>query len=364
MALSVKEKIKSVFQNEAQRSSQVVKGRKLNFKVLSIYDSLLEQSNEFEAIYLNLSNSRFLTSKYSKKALIGLIRFSFLCQPVNDEVSSTIFNLRWQMSQDDSRYSSFENCVDIFNYALDQLNSFLDNLDDESAEDLGHLFMYLDNPSCPNDVPFDYVSMSVEKIHEISNIAFYSPPEYLEVLKLRVAFKTMLKDVIPKKILGKIDVCSYKTERAQTGLFKTNREYRWETVSGSPQGASKKMCWDIEVKLMKQICEMENFPQTVEFLEDLGELERGSTLCPVMLEKLDFNDLIEEGNNTTHGESAMQLGHLKPKSNTLGAHNRDNVSWISKEGNRIQGNNSIKETHDKIIDLSSRIIERRDDEAA
>lgn len=359
MRISASQEIKSAFVEEVQRSSETINGRKISFSVANIYDSLIESNQEFKSIYLNLSNVRFLTSKYAKKTLLGLIRFSFLCQPVNDDVTTTIINLRWEMPESDSRYSSYENCIEIFNHTLVQIVDFLDNIDEGSAEDLANYFLYLDNPSCPYDIPFDYISMSVDQLHAVGNITFYSPPDYIKILKARVLFKNILKDIIPKKILGKIDVCSYKTERAQTGRFKTNREYRWETVKDSPQGASKKSCWEIEVKLMKQICEMENFPNNIEFPEGIATIERNSTLCPVMLEKLNFNDLIEEGNNTTHGESAMQLGHLQPKSNTSGAHNKDNVSWISKEGNRIQGNNSIDETHDKIIDLSSRIVERR-----
>ena len=356
MRLSASRDIQSVFTDEMTRSSETVNGRKLSFSITNIYDSLVENDDEFKDIFLRLSNFEFLTLKYIKKTLQGLIRFSFLCQPVNDEITTTTINLRWVMKEDDSRYSSFGNCIQVFNHALNCINNFLDSV---GAEDLQNYFLYLDNPSCPYDIPFDYASMEAEKIHRVENIVFYHPPDFIEILKVRVAYKKTLKDIVPKNILDKIDVCSYKTERSQTGDFKTNREYRWETMRCSPQGASKKSCWEIEVKLMKQICEMKNFPENVELPNNIDRINRNITLCPVMLEKLDYNDLLEEGNNTIHGESTMQLGHLKPKSNSLGTHNKDNISWISKEGNRIQGNNSIDEIHEKIISLSDRIIEQR-----
>ena len=354
MGLSVSRNIQSIFISEMTRSSETVNGRKLSFSMANIYDDLVENNNEFEDICLNLSG--FLNSKYVKKTLQGLIRFAFLCQPVNDEITTTTINLRWIMAEDDSRYSSFDNCIQVFNHTLGCINNFLNNV---SSENLEYYSLYLDNPSCPYDIPFDYVSIEVEKIHRVENIIFYSPSDFIKILKARIAYKKILNDIIPKKILGKIDVCSYKTERSQTGDFKTNREYRWETVRCSPQGASKKFCWEIEVKLMNQICEMKNFPDNVKLPDNINEIERNTTLCPVMLEKLDYNDLLEDGNNTTHGESTMQLGHLEPKSNSLGAHNKNNISWISKEGNRIQGNNSIDEIHEKIISLSKRITEQR-----
>ena len=75
-----------------------------------------------------------------------------------------------------------------------------------------------------------------------------------------------------------------------------------------------------------------------------------------MLKPLNFNDLTEEDQNTVHGESKMQLGHLDPKSSKIGNHTENNISWISKEGNRIQGNHSVKEIHREIISLSQRIL--------
>lgn len=339
--------IKNSLEHEHERSSHTQNGRKISFSVPKVYESLLEDSDVGAKIS---SVSEKIGGRGAKQIFQGLLRFSFLCQPVNESVTTTIFKLRWLMNGSDSRFAEYDSCVEIFDKIYDQIVSDLNN----GEKEIKLIQYYLDNPSCPYDVPVDYSDLSLDAIHKPENVTLLHVNHIISTFEKRVKLREILSPILPKKILEKVNVSSYKTERSLTGAFKSNREYRWEVVAMSPQGATKAGCWDVEIKLLEQILAMENCP-VEELPEELRYLEESKTLCPVMLSPLDFNDLVEEGNSATHGESNLQLGHLNPKSVNLGAHNKDNISWISKEGNRIQGNNSIEDIHQIIIDLSGRI---------
>ncbi len=58
------------------------------------------------------------------------------------------------------------------------------------------------------------------------------------------------------------------------------------------------------------------------------------------MEKMYFNELKQELENPTHGESKFQVGHMNPlKANTLdifSGHTAENISWISAEEMRYR----------------------------
>lgn len=340
---------------EKLRSSQIKNDRKISFKVNNVLNELLEKEPSIKEINKELEGileSKKKDKKISKNILLGLVRFIFLCQPVNESVTSTIFSFRWDMLNSDSRYASLDSCIDIFNQFTKKIIDFLDSSNDEDIESF---IAYINFPSCPYDIPLDYITLATTPIHRNDNIILYSPDDFGTIFKKRKLLIELLSSIeLPSKIFEKIDVSAYKTERSLTGDFKTNREYRWETISNSDQGATKKNCWMVEIKLMEQICCMEGFPRE-KIPSDLNDLKEFTTVCPVMLLPIQYDDLIKEGKNSTHGESLIQLGHINPKSNHLGAHNKDNISWISNEGNRIQGNSSIEEIHKKITELVNRL---------
>lgn len=68
--------------------------------------------------------------------------------------------------------------------------------------------------------------------------------------------------------------------------------------------------------------------------------------CPVTLEPLSFLLFRTALLNPQHGKSDFQVGHLNPlkldqPGNDSAGHSADNVSWISADGNRIQGSLSL-----------------------
>lgn len=61
--------------------------------------------------------------------------------------------------------------------------------------------------------------------------------------------------------------------------------------------------------------------------------------------------------NPTHGNSNFQVGHLNPlklddPNSLIFGHTPENISWISKDGNRIQGDMSLKETRNLLIRIT------------
>jgi hypothetical protein len=70
------------------------------------------------------------------------------------------------------------------------------------------------------------------------------------------------------------------------------------------------------------------------------------------MEPLSFGDFEREVQDPQHGKAAFQVGHLNPlkavNDDPYSGHTAQNISWISSNGNRIQGSSSLKETRDLI----------------
>jgi hypothetical protein len=104
----------------------------------------------------------------------------------------------------------------------------------------------------------------------------------------------------------------------------------------------------IEYALVTQVCAFDGFP-----LASLGQLQEDNilpqnlptALCPITGDALSYEAFRNELLNPTHGKSDFQVGHLNPLKlgNEGGAvgHTSDNISWISSDGNRIQGSLSL-----------------------
>jgi hypothetical protein len=68
-----------------------------------------------------------------------------------------------------------------------------------------------------------------------------------------------------------------------------------------------------------------------------------------------FELLAQEVADPTHGKSAYQVGHLNPLKAGERAefrHTRANISWITEDGNRIQGSLTLKETRELLLRIS------------
>jgi len=149
-------------------------------------------------------------------------------------------------------------------------------------------------------------------------------------------------------------VKSYLTDRALTGDFKTNREKRWESHPKSPQFAVRRDCLMVELTLLDQLVGFRGFPDAlIEVLVAQGVLPKRPPLsrCPVTLDPMDFDLLAESVENPKHGKSAYQVGHLNPLKagdSPEFRHAATNISWISEDGNRIQGHLPLQATRDLI----------------
>ena len=261
MALSNNKTLSFIFSKESSRSAKVLSDRKIAYSITKVYNELLSKDQNFQLIFKELSTilqAQGMSVKTAKKILLGLIRFAFLCQPVNEPVTTTIVQHRWDMDSSDSRFSSLDNCITIFNHFYFKIKAMISH---KTNRELSSLVLYTNKSPYPYGIPLDYKSLKRGKIHTLENIILYKAEVYENLWKKRLLLHNAVDPLLPKKIKDKILVCSYKTERRLTGNFKSNREYRWETVARSPQGANKKSCWKVEIKLLEQILRMEKFPK-------------------------------------------------------------------------------------------------------
>lgn len=150
---------------------------------------------------------------------------------------------------------------------------------------------------------------------------------------------------------GKIEVKTYLTDRVLTGAHKTNREKRWETHPDSVHYALRRDALEIEYVLVEQLCHFEGFPRGIrENLkkQNLVDLSDEPFRCPVTLEPQSFKEFEDALLNPVAGKSSFQVGHLNPlkavNEDPRCGHTAENISWVSADGNRIQGSLSLEDT--------------------
>ena len=96
-------------------------------------------------------------------------------------------------------------------------------------------------------------------------------------------------------------------------------------------------------------------PALVKMLQDRGYLPDSFPIatCPITGERLDYDKFVNDVLHPSHGRSAFQVGHLNPlKTVSTGeswGHTASNISWISDDGNRIQGSLSMAEVDELLI---------------
>lgn len=75
--------------------------------------------------------------------------------------------------------------------------------------------------------------------------------------------------------------------------------------------------------------------------------------CPITRDYLDYQLFVDDILHPRHGRSAFQVGHLNPlktvKDGESFGHTATNISWISDDGNRIQGSLSMSEVERLLI---------------
>lgn len=287
-----------------------------------------------------------------------LTRAAFLIEPVKSDITSTKYDVRWtnRLGDADPRKASFDECCAIYESLSREL---LDLLADAAWQE--EVKLVVPWGLSPHEFPVDYASKVVTPIHTTKNLRMLRDPSYLRLLKTRRAL--LDSEINPDfqlfgAVFDKIRVKSYLTDRALTGDFKTNREKRWEAHPNSPQFALRRDCFAVELALIEQLLRFKAFPAgVIHFLQRekiigaAGKVAR----CPVTLDPLDFEILAQEVLEPTHGRAAYQVGHLNPLKAGEGdefRHLPANISWITEDGNRIQGHLTLKETRELLQRIS------------
>ncbi len=298
-----------------------------------------------------------------RKLSYSIIRNAFLIELVKvPKIETTKFRVRWFDQLDgDPRYCSFEECLNIAVELLTTLPTWL-----ETPSHAECLNLSFSNSMVPYEAPLDYVTRFTQqrRLHQQGNLTWLYDELVLRTLKLRKYltdtatspdfqfFRSVLSD--------KIKVKTYLTDRVLTGDHKTNREKRWETHPNSVHFAERRVCLAIEYALVTQVCGFEGFPQA-----SLHQLQQANilppslpnVLCPITGDALSYAAFRSELLNPTHGKSDFQVGHLNPLK--LGAdsratgHTADNISWLSADGNRIQGSLSLDDARELIQRIST-----------
>jgi len=320
-----------------------------------------------------------LGERLSRKLASALIRNSFLIEAVLKRGGATKMLARWELEPHDPRYAPFEACDTIFQALANNMKPLL------GSKWKNVLTAFLKHPAVPYELPVDYLDPSASPLHSAQNIGlFIHDAAAYKTIALRsflLSGVSLSADVercnpavfpgwgdivrslaeatgtsdnlrvwisVWNRIFSKVKTKSYLTDRAQTGEYKTNREKRWETHPHSPQFATRKQCMRIEFKLLNQALNFEGFPSSLlDCLVQSGVAARESVVCPITLDPFSFTAFAQEAVSPQHGLSNHHIGHLVPLKSgheRNGKHTADNISWISEDGNRIQGPLTLSET--------------------
>ena len=292
-----------------------------------------------------------LSAKEFKAFQRSMIRNSFLIEPVNDDVTSTKVEAHWsQRLEGDVRYASYEMCEEIFNKLLNKIASL-------STDDFNMLKEFFNSTVVPYEMPVDYIDRFAKPIHTAQNIDLFLNDDIKACITMRRFIRDTRRNPASKVfqtiLADKIKVKTYLTDRALTGDYKTNREKRWEAHPNSVQYALRRSCMKIETKLLLQIATFEGCDLgLVRNLQQEGLLSNPFEYCkcPITGDVIQYAEFADDALHPTHGKSKFQVGHLNPlkapdknDSNAANGHTANNISWISENGNRIQGSLSMDE---------------------
>jgi len=341
------------------------------FNINKLYNKSIIEFNQIPEISDSLASikSKIQNNNLFIYILKGLIRNTFFIELTNDYVGSTKMTCRWKrfeaggkkleaFNESDPRYCSFEGCIDIFKNLSEELEKVSD-----VEKNKNFLNLFLKNNLIPYELPIDYFDLasindSTVSLHTRDNLRWFWDDRYIKILRLReflLSSANPLQTIFVNILTDKIKVKIYLTDRVQTGPHKTNREKRWEVPPGSVHFAPRRTCLEIEYKLINQLLHFAGIPTELLNALEVNNLimpDRELFKCPVTYEALSFDDLVSESQNHDHGRSRLQVGHLNPlkRNNSIGTigHSQENISWVSEEGNRIQGYYTIDETRNLI----------------
>lgn len=189
------------------------------------------------------------------------------------------------------------------------------------------------------------------------------PSILTDVIRDEAAMKDALKAAgLSTPLLGQISVKALKTQRRQTGIYQTNRDPRWQRPLLDPQYGTEIDCHIILVKLYGQIFCFDGAPPLEAVLKTRIEdyylgypIVPGSYRDSLLLERFDFNVLVQEGLSPTHGHSDFHLGHEDPKA--IPKHQANNTTWRTHRSNLIQGDMTLREARIYFVKLIGRYFE-------
>ena len=303
-----------------------------------------------------------LGTKVARHILLGVLRSVFLIELVKaPKIESTKFETRWavRLGTVDPRHASYDECAAMLDQVITEVEA---SLNDASNRDL--LAGMASLSQVPYEIPLDYLERRMaDPIHRANNIVWLFGDLPKNTIKLRALLLDRLNNPhapLFAAVYDKIAVKTYLTDRVLTGEHKTNREKRWETHPASVHFALRRSCLDIEYELISQICRFEGFPAALhQRLDTAGIPLVGDRpfRCPITLEPLSFAEFEREILSPTHGKSSFQVGHLNPLKALIDdpdvGHTAKNISWVSANGNRIQGSLSLAETRALIKRIAS-----------
>lgn len=363
---------------------------------LKLLLSYIEQAFDLSNIEIKTLSERVLT--FSSKVR----------QPRSDDRScnKTPFFDRWDtneqtsyLREDDPRYASEEECkriqlklLTLLLEATDVSLRYIDKLN------IGILNSILGRPFTPNslkciitqetitkqdikkslnystqrlgsyDIPTGYIiELSNGGKHESNNVGWIKP--FHANYKLRSILKEEFiskggNSKSAKNALDKIQVKSYCTDKFTMPPFFSNRDVRWATWPQSNQYASHYDCCMIELELMSQLFEFYGAPELDPELREEIESKRGKKICEnsrrcyITGKEIFFKEYLEESLNPTGGKSSYNVSHINPLSRN-GKHHYSNIEWISNDGNRIQGNDTVEEIETKLLDSVIYYLEKQ-----
>ena len=325
-----------------------------NFNMASLAKEVWPAIETISSIGDAVSKLRYqLGADDYRKLSYSVLRNAFLIELVKvPKIETTKFRVRWVDQLDgDPRYCSYEECLEV---AVELLSTLPGWLEDPSHTET--LRLSFSNGIIPYEAPMDYARRFTQqrRLHQLGNLTWLHDEPILRTLKLRKHVIDKATSPDPKffrsVLADKIRVKTYLTDRVLTGNHKTNREKRWEVHPDSVHFAERRACLAIEYALITTLCAFEGFPTaTLRKLQEANILpsDLPAAICPISGDTLSYQDLRSELLNPIHGKSSFQIGHRNPlklgDGGELAGHTADNVSWISADGNRIQGSLSLDE---------------------
>ncbi len=179
--------------------------------------------------------------------------------------------------------------------------------------------------------------------------------------------KVLKNNNFPPKLISAIETRALRSGRRQTGHFKSNRVSRWKLINNGsygtdPQYGTEEDCKEIFLVLLLTTLEFLNAPEiTDQLIEKLfqkylrRQINRESFKDSLLLEFLDFQQLLAEAQNPKHGHSKFHIGHLDPK--LTHKHVPENIAWRTLRSNLIQGDMTLREARIYIRRLIARYFD-------